>query len=152
MVFLKYVDGDMVKYTQPKVDQNLVSTISCCNDETSQVTPVTFGHFSIASQDMIRYLPTLSKIQYQNFLTNKSLVQTIRLLSRILSMTLPLELLEKLKCQNYRQYSVLEVKKNPQAITEFLPKECTSLLMKLAFLVLVKTKTRVLKHQLEDSG
>ena len=84
MVFLKYVDGDMVKYTQPKVDQNLVSTISCCNDETSQVTPVTFGHFSIASQelkmeDMIRYLPILSEDQYQNFIANKSLVQTIRL-------------------------------------------------------------------------
>ena len=36
-------------------------------------------------------------------------------------------------------YSPSEVKKDPQAMTDFLPKECTSLLMKLSFLVLVKT-------------
>ena len=92
---------------------------------------------------MIRYLPILPEEQYQNFIANKSLIQTIRLLSRILSMTLPMELLEKLKCKNYRQNSMLEVKRNPQAMTEFLPKECTSLLMKLAFLVLVKTSNSI---------
>ena len=53
MIFLKYVDGHMMKYTQPKVEQNLVSAISCCNDESSQVTPrVTYGHFSIANQEL----------------------------------------------------------------------------------------------------
>ena len=138
-----------MKYIQPKVDQELVSAIRCCNDESSQVTPrVTYGHFSIANQelkmeDMIRYLPVLPEDQYQNFIANKTLVQTIRLLSRILSATLPMELLEKLKCKNYRQNSMLEVKRNPQAMTEFLPKECTSLLMKLAFLVLVKTSNAI---------
>ena len=34
---------------------------------------------------------------------------------------------------------MLEVKRNPQAMTEFFTKECTLLMMKLAFLVLVKT-------------
>ena len=48
MIFPKYVDGDMVKYTQPKVDQNLVGTISGCYDESSQVTPrVTHGQWTL---------------------------------------------------------------------------------------------------------
>ena len=47
MVFLKYFDGEMTKYTQPKVDQNVLH-ITCGDDKTNQVTPVTFGHFSVA--------------------------------------------------------------------------------------------------------
>ena len=113
------------------------------------MTPrVTYGHFSIANQklemeDMISYLPILPHNQYQNFIAYKTLTQTVRLLSRILSVTLPMELLEKLKCKNYRQNSILDVKRNPKALTEFLPKETTSLLMKLAFLVLVKTSNSI---------
>ena len=80
MVFLRYVDGDMTKYTQPKVDQNVLHK-TCCDDKTNQVTTVTFGNFSVASQvirleEMIRMLPTLSEKQYDNIITNKSLVQS----------------------------------------------------------------------------
>ena len=75
--------------TNTKVDQNVLH-MTCCDDKTNQVTPVTFGNFSVASQeirleDMIRMLPILSEKQYDNFITSKSLFQSIRLLSRILT-------------------------------------------------------------------
>ena len=67
------------------------------------------------------------------------MVQTVRLLSIILSATLPKELLDKMKCGSYCQTSQADIKKNPKGLAEFLPKETSSVLMKLAFLVLVKT-------------
>ena len=65
MIFLKYINGVMVKYQQPKVDQNQAAKIICCTDETGQIMPtVALGHFSVYNQsiglfDMISYLPVL---------------------------------------------------------------------------------------------
>ena len=145
MIFLKYMNGVMVKYQQPKVDQSLAAKITCCTDETGQIMPkVTLGHFLVHNQsielfDMISYLPVLPEKQYRHFIQSKHLVQTVRLLSRIYSADLPKELLDKMKCGSYRQTSQADIKKNLKGLAEFLPKETSSVLMKLAFLVLVKT-------------
>ena len=69
----------------------------------------------------------------------KTLIQIVRLLSRVLSMILPKDLLDQLKCKNYRMNSMMDIKKNPKGLAQFLPKETNSTLMKLGFLMLVKT-------------
>ena len=82
------------------------------------------------------------------------MVQTVRLLSRVLSATLPQELLIKMKCSDYRQTNRADIKKNLKGLSEFLPKETSSVLMKLAFLVLVKSSNALYipKRATEVSG
>ena len=145
MIFLKYINSVMVKYQQPKVDQTLAAKITWCTDGTDQTMPsIALVHFSVYNQsfelfDMISYLPVLPEKQYRHFIQSKHLVQTVRLLSRILIAALPKELLDKMKCVDYRQTNRADFKKNLRGLAEFLPKETSSVLMKLAFLVLVKT-------------
>ena len=116
MIFLKFLNGVLVKYQQPKVDQTLAAQITCCTNGSDQTMPITLGHFSVCNQslewsDLISYLPVLPEKQYRHFIQSKHLVQTVRLLSRVLSVTLPQELLIKLKCSDYRQTNRADIKK-----------------------------------------
>ena len=89
---------------------------------------------------MISQLPVLPETQYRNLIQNKTLVQTVRLLARVLSVALPQELLGKLKLpENYREISQRDISRNKRGLAEFLPKETSSIMLKLALLTLVKT-------------
>ena len=61
-------------------------------------------------------------------------------MARVLSAALPQELLGKLKLpENYREISQRDISRNKRGLGEFLPKETSSIMLKLSFLTLVKT-------------
>ena len=93
---------------------------------------------------MLHQLPTLPEPQYYSFLQRKSLIQVVRLLARVLSAVLPQELLLKLRLpENFRQINRQDVAKKKNSWSQFLPKEASSVMIKLAFLTLVKSSKAI---------
>ena len=93
---------------------------------------------------MLYQLPTLPEPQYYSLLQRKSLIQVVRLLARVLSAVLPQPLLLKLRLpENFRQISRQDVSKNKNSLSQFLPKEASSVMTKLAFLTLVKSSNAI---------
>ena len=150
MIFMKYSHGKLTKYQQPKLDTNIPTNLSCCAGiiKEHDVAP-TLGHFSIRNtnvdlEEMLHQLPTLPEIQYLSLLQRKTLIQAVRLLARVLSAVLPQPLLLRLKLpENFRQISRQDVSKHKGSLNQFLPKEASSVMTKLAFLTLVKSSNAI---------
>ena len=147
MIFMKYENGKLTKYQQPKLDVNTPSNLLCCAQtikEEHNVAPI-LGHFSIKNvhvdlEEMLEHLPALPENQYNSLLQRKTLIQSIRLLSRVLSAVLPHQLLLRLKLpEDFRQLSRQDVAKHKGSLNQLLPKEISSVMCKLAFLTLVKS-------------
>ena len=48
MIFMKYYHGSLVKYKQPKMDQNTPVNLTCCAGVTNDVFMISrLGHFSV---------------------------------------------------------------------------------------------------------
>ena len=150
MIYMKYLHGKLVKYQQPKLDTNTPTNLSCCAGIINEPDVASsLGHFSIRNtnvhlEEMLHQLPTLPEPQYLSLLQRKSLIQVVRLLARVLSAVLPQLLLLKLRLpENFRQISRQDVSKNKNSLSQFLPKEASSVMTKLAFLTLVKSSNAI---------
>ena len=108
----------------------------------------------VTSQSAIRALNCLTLLASYQFYLRNNIDISFRVNTWFKQLDSSQEMLIKMKCSDYRQTNRADIKKNLKGLSELLPKETSSVLMKLTFLVLVKSSNALYipKKATEVSG